>query len=336
MKLHKNFSTRAWVILAAVLLASFSISSSAAQKKVRVLRFSHHMQLTQAIQKIAEEMGAEIAEKTDGELKVEVYGASQIGGLKENTDALRYGTLDMGFTDLGTIATFYPLAGMGGLPFLFRDYEHVEAVYSGPVGEELTSRILKATGIRFLGYTHSGFRSIITKKKPVDSPTAMAGMKIRVPEIPMYLNIMKAFGANPTPIPLSEMYTSLQTGVVDGMECPNDILYTSKFYEVTDYVTRSRHVYSDNQLAISEVVYQSLTPEQQKIVSEAAKTASMKNSKAIIELDDEYYNGLLKEGLKEVIPNTEAFRNKVKPVWDEFVSKNPDAQSLIDQIIATK
>lgn len=330
MKAYRKFFI---AIFSLAVFVGFALPASAG---TRVLRFSHHMQLTQAIQEIALEMAAEIAEKTNGELKVEIYGAGQIGGLKENVDGLRYGTLDMGFSDLGTIATFYPLAGMAGLPFLFRDYEHVEAVYSGPVGEELSQRVLKSTGIRFLGYTHSGFRSIITKNKPVDSPAAMVGSKIRVPEIPMYFNIIKAFGANPTPIPLSEMYTALQTGVVDGMECPNDILYNSKFYEVTDYITRSRHVYSDNQIAINEKVYQSLTPEQQKIVADAAKTVCLKNSKAIIAEDDQHYNNLLKAGLKEVIPNTEAFRAATKPIWADFIAKNPESQSMIDVIVATK
>lgn len=330
MKAYRKFFIALFSI---AILSGVALPASAA---TRVLRFAHHMQLTQAIQQIALEMAAEIAEKTNGELKVEIYGAGQIGGLKENVDGLRYGTLDMGFSDLGTIATFYPLAGMAGLPFLFRDYAHVETVYSGPVGEELSQRILKSAGIRFLGFTHSGFRSIITRNKPVDSPAAMAGMKIRVPEIPMYLNTMKAFGANPTPIPLSEMYTALQTGVVDGMECPNDILYNSKFYEVTDYVTRSRHIYSDNQIAMNEKVYQSLTPAQQRVVADAVKTACAKNSKAIIADDDLNYNKLVKAGLKEVIPNADAFREAAKPVWADFIAKNPDAKSLIEKIVATK
>jgi len=300
-----------------------------------VIKFAHHMQLDQAIQGMAEEFAKDVAEKTNGAIEVQVFGASQIGGLKDNTDAMRYGTLEMGLSDLGTIATIYPLAGIGGLPFLYRDYDHVDKVYDGPVGQKLTDEIAQAANIRILGFTHSGFRSIISKNKGVDSPEAAKNMKIRVPEIPMYLNTIKAFGANPTPIPLNEVYTSLQTGVVEGMECPNDILYTSKFYEVTDYICRSRHIYSDSVIAMSETVYQKLTPEQQQIMQECVKDLVTKHRKAIVEMDDEYYNNLVAAGLQEVTPNTEAFLAAVKPVWDEFAAAQ-NAQELIDQIVNTK
>lgn len=321
--------------------AAVDPSSSAASegegsaKEPIVIKFAHHMSLDQSIETLAHEFADEVAEKSNGELEVQVFGASQIGGLKDNTDALRFGTLEMALTDLGTIATIYPLAGVGGLPFLFRDYEHVEHVYDGPVGQKLADEIVTAANIRILGYTHSGFRSIITKGKGLDSPAAAVGMKIRVPEIPMYLETIKAFGANPTVIPLNEAYTSLQTGVVDGLECPNDILYTYKLYEVTDYICRSRHIYSDSAIGVSETFWQSLSPEHQAILEECTQELVKKHRQSIIDMDDQYYEQLLESGLQEVQPDTEAFSAAVQPVWDAFIEQY-DAQELVDEIVNTK
>jgi TRAP-type transport system periplasmic protein len=304
-----------------------------AKKKI-ILKVAHHMQVNQAIQKVFEDLAKDVAAKTNGQVEMQIFGASQIGGLKDNTDALRSGTLEMGLTDLGTIATVYPKAGIGGLPFLFRDYGHVERVYDGPVGKQLTDEIVKATNIRFLGYTHSGFRSIISQK-PIARPADAKNMRIRVPEIPMYLNTIKAFGANPTPIPLAEVYTSLQTGVVNGMECPNDILFESKLYEVTKYITRSKHIYSDNEIAINEKIYQSLPDDIKQILNEGVTKAVLVHRKAISDNDDKYYNALLGKGLKEVKPDIAAFKAAVKPVWDDFAKKQ-NVQNLIDTIVNTK
>lgn len=297
-------------------------------------KLAHHVQLDHPLNGAGEEFAKLAAEKSNGKIEITQFGGGQLGGLKDNTEGVRLGTIEMAWIDLGTVGMIYPRASVIGLPFLFRDYDHVHKFFDGEVGKGLTDEIVEATGIRFLQYADSGFRSIVSNK-PVAAPDDMKGLKIRLPEVPIYVQTMNALGANPTAIPFGEVYTALQTGVVDAMECPCDALYISKVFEVTKYITRTNHIYADIGLAINEDLYQSLPDDIRKALSEAAQEAINSYRKSYVENDNEYYNKLISEGMEEVKPDKDAFVNKVKVVWDDF-AKNADAQDLIDAITDIK
>jgi tripartite ATP-independent transporter DctP family solute receptor len=299
-----------------------------------VLKLSHHVPLTHPLQPLSETIAKDVLAQSGGKLKIEVYGAGQLGGLKDNTEGVSYGTLDMALVDYGSISTTVPQAAVIGLPFLFSSYAQVEKFFDGEIGTALNKIILEKTKIRILKMTHSGFR-VIGSNKPITKLEDMKLIKIRVPEIPVYVNTMKALGANPTPIPWGELYTSLQTGVVEACEIPTETMFTGKIYEVAKNLVRTNHIYTDIGFTINEGVYQKLPDDLKKVLVDAIN-ARVKEHRAEVAANDEaFFKKLVDAGMKPTTADLAPFVAAVKPVWDDFIAK-ANAGELVKQIQALK
>jgi tripartite ATP-independent transporter DctP family solute receptor len=160
------------------------------------------------------------------------------------------------------------------LPFAFQSYAVAYEVYDGPFGQEMAEDIRKKTGFKVLGYGESGgFFQISNSKRPIKSPADMKGLKIRTMSIPLHMGIIESLGGAPTPIAWAEVYTALQTGVVDGQMNPIPIINTAKFYEVQKYITLTNHLYAPYVWVLNDKWYQGLTPAEKEIVMDAAQTA---------------------------------------------------------------
>lgn len=325
------------VSMIVVLFAGYSAAQPAqstpapASDKVYTFKLAHHLPADHAVNGYALDFKKLVEAKSNGKIQIQVFEAGQLGGLKDNTDAIRYGTLDFAMIDLGTVASFYPKSSIVSLPFLFRDLKHVEAFFESPKMQEMTKDIAAKTNVRFLGYSHSGMRNIVSEK-PINGPDDMKGMKIRAPDIPVYVDTLKALGANPTPIPSGEVYTALQTGVVEGMECPPDTLFSLKMQEVTKYIAITNHIYTDINLAMSEKLYVSLPDNLKKVIDDAAKEATANHRKLAQVLYDEFSKKLTDAGLIQTTPDQKAFAAKVAPVWKKYTDKVADGKDLIDYI----
>ncbi|KLU63427.1 2,3-diketo-L-gulonate-binding periplasmic protein YiaO precursor [Peptococcaceae bacterium CEB3] len=282
------------------------------------------------------EFAKRVAELTHNQVKIEVYPNGELGQLPDIVEGVKQGTLQMGWGDLGTIGNFYPRANVIGLPFLFRDFDQVHKFFDGPLGQKLAREIRQNTGIRILGYSDSGFRDIVSKK-PIRSIADMKGLKIRVPSIPIYVDTMKALGASPTPIAASEMYTSLQTGVVDAMECPPQTIWDYKMQEVTKYLSITHHIFTDYDLLINNKYFSSLPKDIQDAITKAAKECVAKDRQELddnqVKYEDKLAQKLTKANITDA--NMKGFKDAVKPVWDNFAAKYK-AQDLIDGINAIK
>jgi TRAP-type C4-dicarboxylate transport system substrate-binding protein len=161
-----------------------------------------------------------------------------------------------------------------------------------------------------------------SRNKPIKSAADMKGLKIRIPEVPIYVETMKALGANATPMPWGEVYTALQTGVVDAIEVPSDTIFAGKMYEVSKFLSRTYHIFVDCNLIVSEKVYASLPAEIQKTLYAVAKEVywdwgAVESQK----LDVSGWDSLIKAGMQGVEPDRESFRVAVKPVWENFIAK---------------
>jgi tripartite ATP-independent transporter DctP family solute receptor len=293
----------------------------AATPKYR-LKLSHHLQLNHIVETMSQKFAAEVGRRTNGEVEIKVFGAGQIGGLKDNAEGVRLGTLDFSCADCAQIGLFHARAGIVSLPFLFRDYPHYEKVVQGPIGKQLADEILQKTSIRMLSYWPAGFRIMASRNKPIKSAADMKGLKIRIPEVPIYVETMKALGANATPMPWGEVYTALQTGVVDAIEVPSDTIFAGKMYEVSKFLSRTYHIFVDCNLIVSEKVYASLPAEIQKTLYAVAKEVywdwgAVESQK----LDVSGWDSLVKAGMQGVEPDRESFRVAVKPVWENFIAK---------------
>jgi len=166
-------------------------------------------------------------------IDVKIFHSSQLGGDKDMQEQMRLGSLDINVTGTATVSDKYPKIAVLDLPYIWKDFDHMHKVIDGPVGQKLADETYKATGIKILAYPDSyGYRNVATVSKPVKTLEDMKNLKIRVIGTPTYIGTFKAFGASPVAMGFGEVYTSLQTKVLDGWEHEAPTLYTSKTYEV--------------------------------------------------------------------------------------------------------
>ena len=317
-------------------LSSAQPAMAAAGPAKYTLRLAHHVALTHFVHTVSLKFAEELNKKTSGAVEVKVFGAGQIGGLRDNTEGTRLGTLDLTWADMGTVGLFWETANIISLPFLFRDHDHWRKVAYGPIGQKLAQDVLANTGIRTLAYEPSGFRVILSRNKPIKSAADMKGLKIRIPEVPIYVDTMKALGANATPIPIGELYTSLQTGVVDACELPPDTSVATKLYEVTKYVSRTYHIFTDVNLVMSDKTYKGLPSDVQRAIDTTVKEVITDWAlPQAIQLDKDSFDQLVKLGMQGVEPDVESFRAAVKPVWEKFIAKT-NTGDLVKAIVDTK
>ncbi len=169
-------------------------------------------------------------QKSNGDIEIKVFPSSSLGTQKELIEGLIYGTVDMTLTGTAELGTFQPQMAIFDMPFLFKDRAHAFKALD-TVGMEL-AKPLEAKGLKMLGYMENGIRHMTNNAKPIKSPADMKGLKIRVMNNKVYVEMMKALGASPTPMALAELYSGMQAGVVDGQENPAAHIYTKRFYEV--------------------------------------------------------------------------------------------------------
>ncbi|MEW6263252.1 MAG: DctP family TRAP transporter solute-binding subunit [Thermodesulfobacteriota bacterium] len=207
--------------------------------------------------------------ETSGALEIQLFPAGQLGGERELIESAKTGTLQMCMVS-GAIAGYFKPAMVLDIPYLFSSGAVAWKVLDGQFGQEMAAELLKTTGLRVLAYGETGFRNFTNSKKQVKSPADLAGMKIRVMETPIYVNMVKALGAAPTPIAWPEVYTALQQGVVDGQENPVAVILQAKLNEVQKHLTLDGHSYGADFLLINDKVFQELTPDQQTVFKQAA------------------------------------------------------------------
>lgn len=263
----------------------------------------------------AERFGEIVAEKSGGELEVQVFPAAQLGSERDMVEGLQMGSLEMTLTSTGPMGNFIPQVKLFNLPFLFKDRESCYRVLDGEIGTQIADRFVKV-GIRSLGWYENGFRNITNSKRPVKSPADMDGLKIRVMEDDVFILTMKALGASPTPMAFGELYTALEQGVVDAQENPLAVIHSSRFFEVQDYLAMTGHFYSPAVMLISEITWQSLSPEHQKIVADAAQEAKDYERQLSIQADQELEAACAEEGMVVTHPDKEPFMKAVAPVYN--------------------
>ena len=332
----KRFAVLAIALAFLVSYAGFAggkAESKPEDKKI-VLKFAHHLAVDHSGNQAALKLAKYCSEKTNGRLEIQNFPGSQMGGLKDNTEGVRMGTLDMTWVDFGTISLHYPLAGFSGLPFLYRDYDHVFKVFDGPIGSKIVQDIEKATKIKIVGLNVTGFRNIVSKK-PIKTVDDMKLLKIRVMENPIMVGTMKAFGANPTPMPWGEVYTALQTGVVEAADSPFQELFVNKTYEVTKYLIVANYIFQDVHIVINGDVYAKFPADVKKVFDEGLAMVTKEKRAFDMENAEKFHASLVKAGMQEITPDMAEFRSRVKVVWDDFAKKN-NAQDLIEAIVNTK
>lgn len=286
-------------------------------------RASHHITSASAVHVGLEQLAQDIAAATDGRVQVEVFSDAQLGGLGEMTENLRGDVVQIALIDTGTLSQFDGEFGVFDLPFMFEEMSEFNDVMDGEVGETVDERV-REVGPEPLYWSAVGLRSMFFNGVSVEGPDDMAGLTMRVPEAPVWVDTFRALGTSPTAIPAGDLYTSVQTGVVDGFELPHGTTVDLALNEVVTDMTISGHILTNILIAASPDFMDSLCDVDREALLEAAEAAKETTRQGW--LDD---NAAAEEVLFQELdvvddPDLDAFREATQSVHDDFRAENGD------------
>jgi len=264
--------------------------------------------------------GEQLAAKSGGKLSARVYASGSLGNDVSMTSALRGGTLEMTIPDSSTLVSLVKPFGVLNLPLTFNNEQEADAVLDGPFGQKLLAQ-LPEKGLIGLGFWENGFRHVTNSRRPVQRAEDFSGLKLRVIQSPLFLDTFNALGANATPMPFTELYSAMEQRAVDGQENPPATILASKFNEVQKHLVLSRHMYSAWVLLMSKKTWDGLSPQEQKIVQDAAREAMLYERKTIRAFSDTALADLKKAGMQITeLPAAEQakMRSKLQPVLAKF------------------
>jgi len=264
--------------------------------------------------------------------KVVVYGSSQLGGDKELLQKLKLGTIDMALPST-VMSSEADLFGVFEMPYLVKDRAHMQRIEKEVFWSALAPAA-EAKGLKVIAVWENGYRHITNSKRPINTPDDLKGIKLRVPEGKWRVKMFQAYGANPSPMKFSEVFTALQTGVMDGQENPFTQIYSAKFQEVQKFLSLTGHVYTPAYVTVGAKKWASLPADVRRTLEQTAKeTQTFVYAKAA--KDDEALLGKIKAaGVQVNTPNKDAFIAASKPVYEEFAQEVKGAKEVIDRAIA--
>ncbi len=284
----------------------------------------------------AEKFKGLIEQRSDGEIKVQIFHSASLGNETEILQQVQLNTIQMAIVTGGPFDTFDPIARVVNYPFLFKDNAQADQILDGPLGAEIL-KSLESSKFKGLCFSENGFRNLTNNRHPVKSPDDIKGLKVRVMASAIHKAIWQTLGANPTPMPWP-IYTELEQGVIDGQENPLWVMEVYKFYEIQKYMTLSRHVYSYHIDVASLKWWKSLDKKKQDIIQKAMYEAAVYQRK-----DNRSKNAarleLLKSKGMQVVenPDVNAFRVKVAGLKDMKLYQDPKVKALLNKMLeATK
>ncbi len=337
---------KSWVAIFSILvLFLFSIlckgpadSQGEEAKKIKkiILKVAHNGPEVHPFQKGYETFKEVLEAETGGAVEVQIFPNSQLGSEEESTQMVKLGLIAANASSTaGGLSTSVPEAELFNLPFIFRDLDHCYSVIDGPIGQDLARTVEEKLNCLVLGYWFSGIRNVWNSKRPVLRPEDLRGIKLRVMSSPMLIESFNALGAQATPMAFGELYSALQTGVVDGGETDHlDLLY-EKFHEVTKYVSYTNHMFLVIALIFSKKIYNKLPPDVQRAVLKAGKASVSAEREAMDALTESALMELKQLGIEFYDVDKGPFRAKLEGVYRNNAEK-VGGMALIEQIINTK
>lgn len=268
-----------------------------------------------------------VAKKSDGKIKVRLYGGGTLGGDAAVISSLQGGTIEMTLVATSLLAGHAKEFAMLDLPYLFNEFKEADAVLDGPVGKKLNDK-LPEKGLIGLSYWDHGFRNLTNSRRPVAKADDIAGLKIRVLQLPLYIDMFNTLGANAVPLPYPELYTAMETKTVDGQENTFSSIETAKFYEVQKYASTTRHVYQPLILLFSKKVWDQLSNDERTILQDAANETKPYARQISREADVKALESIKAKGMIVTEFPREAaaqWRQKLKPVVDKFAKDAGEA-----------
>ncbi|MFZ0449772.1 MAG: DctP family TRAP transporter solute-binding subunit [Desulfatiglandaceae bacterium] len=281
-----------------------------------------------------------VEKRTNGAIEVRPYHARKLGDEREMMEGARMGSIEMIFVSSGPIPGFFPPVMVFDIPYMFSSAPAAWEFFESDFGKKFQKSFLQKTGVRCLGITENGYRHFTNNKRPIRVPSDMKGLKIRTMQNPAHMAMVKALGADPTPIPFGELYMALQQGVVDGMECPSVLINDMKFYEVQNQMILDGHLYNPLFIMANNKWFTTkLTKEQQKIIGEEALLLAHVHDGFSQQANRECEGKLRSHGMNIYKPTQEQlaqFREIAQPAGLKFIRKKVGNEWVDEAMAASK
>jgi len=313
-KLNKKAFMFFTVIVSALLLVACG-SSDTGEKNNKELKSADDVSSNSQYSIGLENFYEELNKDTDGKINIKHFPDGQLGDKNEIIEGVKIGTTELGM--VGSLPDALATEAMS-LPYLFEDSDHMHRVMDGDIGENLIEQIEEDAGVKVVGYVYFAPRQLTTKKTAIEKPEDLKGLKIRVPDNKISIKTWEALGSSPSPIAFTEVFSGLQQGVINGQENPYDLIRSSSFYEVQDYLIETNHAMPLRWLIMNEKYYDSLSEDEQELIESKWKEHSLEIEEAYKNELEEDKQILLDEGMELVKPDEDAFREATKDVWKDI------------------
>jgi tripartite ATP-independent transporter DctP family solute receptor len=317
------------------LLAALALGGSGAAQAQTELKFGHvgnpGSLFEASANAFVERANAKLQEQ-GLDYKVVAFGSSQLGTDEELMQKLRLGTVDFALPSTvmsSTVGAF----GVFEMPYLVKDREHMKRIEEEIFWPTLAP-LAEDQGYKILAVWENGFRHITNNVRPIETPEDLQGIKLRVPSGEWRVKMFQAYDANPTPMAFAEVFTALQTGVIDGQENPFAQIWSAKFQEVQDYLSLTGHVYTPAYVAVGKQKFESLPAEVQQVLEETAKETQAFVYETAATLEDELLTKLQEGGIQVNEADKDAFIAASQPIYDEFASEVENGKELIDKALS--
>ena len=299
------------------------------------VRFSHVLSSSSEFHLMAERFRDLMLERTDGRFRVVIYPSGQLGGERVAFEQIQAGAVHLAITGTPVLSGWVPEGQMFDLPFLFETRDHGLSVMNGPIGDSWRDLLLERTGVRSLGFLDYGFRHVYNKRRPVEAPEDLAGLKLRVLQNATYLAAYSALGVQATPMNYGEVYSALQQGVIDGGEANAIGFVSSRLYEVARFYSFTSITYNPITLLVNEPFYRSLPRDIRETVDRSVADALAYQSEVARQMEADALEQMRANDVEISRPNLAPFAPAVKPrVWDELAARLPDGEALIARLVA--
>jgi tripartite ATP-independent transporter DctP family solute receptor len=314
-----------------LMLLIFGSTGCAVDSDVTIIKLGHGLDPSHPVHKGMAYMADRVHELSGGSMQIDIYPSEQLGTERECLELLQIGSLAMTKVSSAVLEGFAPQYRVFGMPYLFRDDEHRFAVLEGPIGHDLLLS-LEPYRIRGVCFYDAGYRSFYTVNRPIQTPDDLSGLKIRVQESPMAIQMVNVMGGAATPVSWGELYTALQQGVVDGAENNPPSFHTSYHFEVARYFSINNHTAVPDVLVISKHIWEHLTPQERSWLQQAADESAEYQKEWWRESTEASLQAVIEAGVEIIYPDREPFFERVQPLYDRF-RNDPRIGSLLEQIL---
>jgi len=319
-------------ILVGLTICCLVLGVQTATAATRKLKLAHAVSTAAPYHLGSERFVQVLSERLGDRFEIIIFPNKQLGSERSLVEQLQIGSIDLVVTSTGPLGGFVPEMLVVDLPFLFRNTQHVDHVFEGPIGQSLLTSLEKA-GIKGLAFWENGFRNLTNNRRAVFKPEDCRGLIIRTMENEIHLESFRLLGANPTPMAWGEALTALKQGAIDGQENPINIIYTHGIYDFQKNLALTAHFYSPALLLMNLEKYEELSPTDRKAFWEAAQIAGRYEKELIRRGEAETLKKLEDLGMRVTLPDRSFFRKAMAPVYQKYQSRF--GETLIQEILDT-